>query len=146
MGRAGRGPPDPVPAGLGAVAGRRCPTAIEVVGVPDRRRARRERRALPPCPRRRVHGQAHRRGRAADGTWPWVSELPADAVADLPDALDGATFLDRWGTTDDAVTTVDPDETYPVRAATTLRRRGAPAAAGARSTRSTRATSPRSAR
>ena len=27
-------------------------------------------------------------------------------------------FLDRWGTTDDAITTVDPDETYPVAAAT----------------------------
>ena len=40
---------------------------------------------------------------------------PAAAVAELPDALDGATFLDRWSTTDDVVTTVDPDETYPVR-------------------------------
>ncbi len=50
--------------------------------------------------------------------WPWVSALPEDAVAELPDALDGATFLEQWGITDDAITTVDPDETYPVRAAT----------------------------
>ena len=44
----------------------------------------------------------------------WVSELPNAALVDLPDALDGATFLDRWGATDDSLTTVDPDETYPV--------------------------------
>jgi len=48
----------------------------------------------------------------------WVSELPADAVADLPDAFDGWAFLERWGPTDDTVTTVDPDLPYPVRAAT----------------------------
>jgi galactokinase len=48
----------------------------------------------------------------------WVSELPADAVADLPDTLDGWAFIERWGPTDDTVTTVDPDLTYPVRAAT----------------------------
>ena len=48
----------------------------------------------------------------------WLSELPADAVADLPDALDGWAFLERWGPTDDTVTTVDPDLPYPVRAAT----------------------------
>jgi L-arabinokinase len=50
----------------------------------------------------------------------WVSELPADAVAALPEVLDGATFLDRWATTDDALTSVEPAETYPVRAATTF--------------------------
>ena len=48
----------------------------------------------------------------------WVSELPANAVAALPEALDGWAFLERWGPTDDTVTTVDPDLTYPVRAAT----------------------------
>jgi L-arabinokinase len=51
-------------------------------------------------------------------TWSWVSELPAEAMTDLPDTLDGASFLDRWGRTDDTVTTVDPSETYPIRAAT----------------------------
>ena len=44
--------------------------------------------------------------------------LPDSAVGDLPEALDGAAFLDRWGATDDDVTTVDPAETYPVAAAT----------------------------
>jgi L-arabinokinase len=50
----------------------------------------------------------------------WVSELPIAALVDLPDTLDGATFLDHWGATDDSLTTVDPGETYPVRAATTF--------------------------
>ena len=34
---------------------------------------------------------------AAGGAWPWVSELPRTAVDELPEALDGAAFLDRWG-------------------------------------------------
>ena len=55
---------------------------------------------------------------AASRTWSWVSELPPDAVDDLPDALDGATFLGKWGSTGDDVTTVRPDTSYPVRAAT----------------------------
>jgi galactokinase len=50
----------------------------------------------------------------------WVSELPPDAVRALPEVLDGATFLDRWGTTDDVLTSIDPAVTYPVRAATTF--------------------------
>jgi galactokinase len=50
--------------------------------------------------------------------WPWVSELPRDAVSDLPETVEGATFLDRWGRTDDDVTQVQAGETYPVRAAT----------------------------
>ena len=60
----------------------------------------------------------------AGRTWPWVSALPAGAVDDLPETLDGAAFVDRWGTTDDDVTTVDPTETYPVRGGDTVRRRG----------------------
>ena len=44
----------------------------------DRRRARRRRRALPPGPRRGVHGQADRRGREVGRTWSWVSELPVE--------------------------------------------------------------------
>ena len=55
---------------------------------------------------------------AAGRTWAWVSELPLEAMGELPEVLDGAAFLDRWGATDDAVTTVDPRESYPVRAAT----------------------------
>jgi galactokinase len=51
-------------------------------------------------------------------TWSWVSELPRDAVDELPDTLDGASFVERWQHTDDRVTTVDPDDSYPVRAAT----------------------------
>jgi len=57
---------------------------------------------------------------AAGTTCSYVSELPVDALASLPDALDGAEFLDRWRSTDDTVTTVEPAETYPVRAATSF--------------------------
>ena len=53
-------------------------------------------------------------------TWSWVSELPRDAVDELPDVLDGAAFLEDWGDTGDDVTAVRPDETYPVRAATSF--------------------------
>jgi galactokinase len=55
---------------------------------------------------------------AAGHTWPWVSQLPRDAVDDLPDRLEGRVFLAEWGATADDVTCVLPDETYPVRAAT----------------------------
>jgi L-arabinokinase len=50
----------------------------------------------------------------------WISELPPNEVSALPEALDGWAFLDRWGPTDDPVTMVDPDDTYPVRAATSF--------------------------
>jgi galactokinase len=49
--------------------------------------------------------------------WPWVSQLPGDAVEALPEVLDGRDFLAEWGATDDDVTQVVPDQTYPVRAA-----------------------------
>jgi galactokinase len=52
------------------------------------------------------------------GAWSFVSELPADALAPLPESLGGAEYLDRWGDTDDPVTAVEPGETYPVQAAT----------------------------
>jgi len=93
------------------------PDGIEVVGQPT-------------GAEHDVGGSPYRRARAAafmgkrivedrsERTWPWVSALPASAVHDLPEALDGASFLDRWGATDDAVTTVDPTDTYPVSAAT----------------------------
>jgi L-arabinokinase len=77
-----------------------------------------------------VSGLPYRRARAAafigkrvveealGQTWAWVSELPREAVDDLPEVLDGAAFLDRFAGTDDDLTTVDPTVTYPVRAAT----------------------------
>jgi galactokinase len=77
-----------------------------------------------------VSGASYRRARvaafmgkriaedAAGERWSFVSEVPADAVAGLPEVLDGAAFLDRWDGTDDPITTVDPHDTYPVRAAT----------------------------
>jgi L-arabinokinase len=95
------------------------PDDLEVVGVPT-------------GAEHDVSGVPYGRARAAafmgkriveqTGSTPatWVSELPADAVAALPEHLDGAAFLDRWATTDDALTTVDPTEIYPVRAATTF--------------------------
>ena len=70
-----------------------------------------------------VSGVPYRRARAAafmgrrmlDGDG-WISELVD--VDGLPEALTGAEFLDRWGDHGDDVTTVDPGEMYPVRAAT----------------------------
>lgn len=55
---------------------------------------------------------------ASNTSYAFVSEVPADALTALPDTLSGAEFLDRWGHTDDPTTTVDPEETYPIRAAT----------------------------
>ena len=95
------------------------PEGLEVVGVPT-------------GAEHEVSGVPYRRARAAafmgkriieqraSRSWTWVSELPADEAASLPETVDGATFLDRWGTTDDALTTIDPAETSPVRAATTF--------------------------
>jgi galactokinase len=54
----------------------------------------------------------------AGQSWPWVSDLPRHCVHDLPEDLDGAVFLDRWGLIGDGVTEVDPTTTYPVRAST----------------------------
>jgi len=51
-------------------------------------------------------------------SWPWVSALPGKAISRLPEALDGASFLDRWGHVGDGATTVDPAALYPIRAAT----------------------------
>jgi L-arabinokinase len=95
------------------------PAGLEVVGVPT-------------GAEHDVSGAPYRRARAAafmgkrivedaiDVRHAWVSELPISTVSDLPDALDGATFLDRWDATDDPLTVVDPDAAYPVRAATTF--------------------------
>ena len=100
---------DPValPAGFEIVG---WPTGAphDVGGVPYRRA-----RAATFMGKRMVEGAA---GRA----WPWVSQLPRAAVEELPDVLEGRAFLEEWGETDDDVTVVQPDETYPVRAATSF--------------------------
>ncbi len=57
---------------------------------------------------------------AAGRTWPWVSQLPSAAVEALPDLFEGRAFLEEWGETGDDVTVVRPEETYPVRAATSF--------------------------
>jgi L-arabinokinase len=79
-----------------------------------------------------VGGGPYRRARAAafmgkrmveatsGRSWGWVSELPPPLVGELPEAVGGADFLDRFGGTEDAVTAVEPREVYPVRAATTF--------------------------
>jgi L-arabinokinase len=95
------------------------PPAVEVVG-------------RPTGAAHDVGGAPYRRARAAafigkrivedsrDRAWSWVSEIPRDALGALPEAVGGAEFLDRWGASDDDVTTVDPEGIYPVRAATTF--------------------------
>ena len=50
-------------------------------------------------------------------SWPWVSAVPPSAVAHLPEFVDGADFLRRWGEIGDPLTVVEPEEVYPVRAA-----------------------------
>lgn len=93
------------------------PAGVEVVG-------------WPTGAEHDVSGAPYRRARAAafigkrivedarGRTWSWVSELPRDAVDELPETLDGAAFIERWHDTDDDVTAVDSEEIYPVRAAT----------------------------
>jgi L-arabinokinase len=93
------------------------PEGVEVVGIPTGAE-----HDVSGLPYRRARAAAFMGKRIVEQrtarSCEWVSELPADVVADLPEVLDGATFLDRWGTTDDPLTSIDPDETYPVRAAT----------------------------
>jgi L-arabinokinase len=95
------------------------PDELEVVGVPTGTE-----HDVSGVPYGRARAAAFMGKRIVEATaartCDWVSELPADALTALPDSLDGASFLDRWTTTDDALTTVDPDQTYPVRAATTF--------------------------
>ncbi len=47
------------------------------------------------------------------------SELGQKYLHHLPEAMVGARFIERYGDTEDAVTQVDPEATYPVRQATT---------------------------
>jgi galactokinase len=93
------------------------PDGFEVVGVPTGAE-----HDVSGVPYRRARAAAFMGKRiveaSASRSWDWVSQLPASEVAALPESLDGAAFLDRWGTTDDTLTTVDLRETYPVRAAT----------------------------
>ncbi len=93
------------------------PEGVEVVGVPTGAE-----HDVGGAPYRRARAAAFMGKRIVEArtghTWPWVSELPAEAVDELPETLDGATFLDGWTATDDVVTTVDPGEAYPVAAAT----------------------------
>jgi galactokinase len=95
------------------------PDDLEVVGVPTGAE-----HDVSGVPYRRARAAAFMGKRIVEDVVgahsAWVSDLPTAAVSDLPDALDGAAYLERWGATDDALTTVDPDETYPVRAATTF--------------------------
>jgi L-arabinokinase len=105
------------PAAVDAIVA--LPPALEVVGVPTGAE-----HDVSGVPYGRTRAAAFMGKRivedAAGAAWDWVSELPVDAAAALPEWVDGATFVDRWGATGDALTTVDPDETYPVRAATTF--------------------------
>ncbi len=95
------------------------PPGVEVVGWPTGAE-----HDVGGAPYRRARAAAFMGKRIVEATlgrtWSWVSEVPRGALDDLPDVLDGATFVDRWGSTDDAVTTVEPAETYPVRAATSF--------------------------
>ncbi len=92
------------------------PPGVEIVGVPTG--ATHDVAGSPYARARAAAFMGKRIAETASGRrWDWVSEVPTDLIDRLPDELVGADFLDRWGTTDDALTTVDPAETYPVRAA-----------------------------
>jgi galactokinase len=100
-------PPLPLPPGLEVVG---WPTGADhdVSGTPYARA-----RAAAFMGKRMVEDSAGR-------WWRWVSELPADAVAGLPEEVRGEEFLSRWGTTGDDLTSVHESEIYPVHAATSF--------------------------
>ncbi|HZR12318.1 MAG TPA: hypothetical protein VFC33_03635 [Acidimicrobiia bacterium] len=93
------------------------PPGVEVVGVPTGAR-----HDVSGAPYRRARAAAFMGKRIAEDATgeacAWVSELPLHATDALPDELDGASFRERWVGTDDDMTTVEPGEVYPVRAAT----------------------------
>ena len=60
--------------------------------------------------------------RTAGRSWDWISEMPADRVSALPEALTGGSLLDQFDGTNDQMTIVDPHTDYPVRAATAFGR------------------------
>ncbi|HEX4126088.1 MAG TPA: hypothetical protein VHX67_00775 [Acidimicrobiales bacterium] len=95
------------------------PEELEIVGWPTR--AAHDVGGAPYGRARSAAFMGKRMVEAESGcSWPWVSELPGDALGELPDVIDGRTFLSRWGATGDDVTGVRPDESYPVRAATSF--------------------------
>jgi galactokinase len=95
----------------------RLPQGIELVGWPTG--AAHDVGGLPYQRARAAAFMGKRMVERTTGrTWSWVSQLPHDAVDELPDVLEGRAFLAEWGATADDVTEVLPDETYPVRAAT----------------------------
>jgi galactokinase len=55
---------------------------------------------------------------AAESTWAYGSQLPDALVATLPEVVEGAAFLERFGDHGDPVTAVHPATAYPVRSAT----------------------------
>ena len=146
MGRRRRGASDPLPTGVGATAGRRCPTASRWSGgrrAPSTTSAVRP--TAGPAPPR-SWASASSRSEAARHVAVGEHAARESAVDELPETLDGAAFLDRWGTTDDDVTTVDPDRDLPGRGGDEIRRRGAPAERGRTRCDSTAVTPPRSVR
>ena len=104
----------------------RCRRDLEIVGLADRSRPRCRRRAVRPGPGRRPSWASAWWKTAAGRAWSWVSELPERRRRrHCRKMLEGRAFLRRWGASGDDVTTVRPDETYPVRAATLFGVRGA---------------------
>ena len=100
-------------------AGVALPAGTEVVGWPSG--AGHDIAGKPYATARAASFMGRRIVEAASGSrWSWTSEVPAHLLAELPDEIDGATFLDRWGDTDDPLTVVEPEARYPVRAATTF--------------------------
>jgi galactokinase len=93
------------------------PAGVEIVGWPTG--ASHDVGGVPYARARSAAFMGKRMVEAAAGrTWSWGSQLPGEAVDELPDVLDGGIFLAQWGATDDDLTAVRPGESYPVRAAT----------------------------
>jgi L-arabinokinase len=93
------------------------PAGVEIVGWPTGAS-----HDVGGVPYARARSAAFMGKRMVEGTagqeWSWVSQLPRDAVGELPEMVDGRAFLAEWGTTDDDLTPVLRGQTYPVRAAT----------------------------
>jgi galactokinase len=103
------------PVQVGAHVG--LPDGVEVVGWPSG--ATHDVGGAPYRRARTASFMGRRIAEAASGRRVrWTSELAADAVARLPDEVLGSEFQDRFGRVDDPLSTVEPDVTYPVRAAT----------------------------
>jgi L-arabinokinase len=91
----------------------RLPIDIEVVGWPSGRA-----HDVAGDPYGRARAASFMGRRIAGLPVSWTSELPPSCLVDLPEEVDGASFLDRWSSAEDPLSTIDPDEIYPVRAAT----------------------------